>query len=387
MRPIAYSLSVMSNYLGRVPRPSWLTYLVTYRCNARCGMCDSWRMKPGPELTPEQAERVFAKIGRLDVIRLSGGEPFLRPDLPQIAEAALTACRPLVLHITTNGSFPERVVDFARHCSRPERLRFMVSFDGLEAEHDASRGAEVTFEKAFETARRLSELRGALRLEVSANHTVISPASLADHDRLCERLATIGVEPHVVLAYADSAMYSVKLRGKRADHLIVPRGYPLHPRLRGADVAAFVARLQQRVGQFRDPMLRLAKRYYLRGLSQRLAHAARARPNPRCVALRSHIRLLPDGGVPVCQFNTERVGNLLEQSLEEVWRGPSARESRAWVDACPGCWAECEVMPSALYSGDLLRELLPTLLHGYNPALTHRSGGHDEDRTQPLDAT
>jgi len=25
------------------------------------------------------------------------------------------------------------------------------------------------------------------------------------------------------------------------------------------------------------------------------------------------------------------------------------------VDACPGCWAECEVIPNALYSGAFLR--------------------------------
>lgn len=24
-------------------------------------------------------------------------------------------------------------------------------------------------------------------------------------------------------------------------------------------------------------------------------------------------------------------------------------------NACPGCWAECEVMPSAIYTGDLVR--------------------------------
>ena len=58
--------------------------------------------------------------------------------------------------------------------------------------------------------------------------------------------------------------------------------------------------------------------------------------------------------MPVCQFNTETVGNLSTQSFDDVWKSESALESRRWVDACPGCWAECEVMPSAIYSGDLL---------------------------------
>ena len=78
-------------------------------------------------------------------------------------------------------------------------------------------------------------------------------------------------------------------------------------------------------------------------------------PHPHCVALRSHLRLLPDGRVPVCQFNTETVGNLHASAFEDVWRSPSAESARGWVDACPGCWAECEVIPSAIYTGDIVR--------------------------------
>jgi hypothetical protein len=47
------------------------------------------------------------------------------------------------------------------------------------------------------------------------------------------------------------------------------------------------------------------------------------------------------------------VGNLATQSFDEVWGGEAATESRQWVDDCPGCWAECELMPNAIYSGDL----------------------------------
>lgn len=355
MRPIALALSILKNRSGAVPRPAWCTYLVCYRCNARCGMCDSWRIKPGAELTPDEVTIVFEKIGRLDVVRLTGGEPFLREDFLQVASAVLRASRPFVVHITTNGSFPDRIVEFVERFEAPGRLRFMVSFDGLETEHNASRGAEVEFETAIEAVRRLAALRDRYGIEVSANHTVISPQSLLDNDGLRARLAEWNVDVHSVLAYADSAMYGAKLRGKRAEHLIVPTGYPLHPKLAGADVIGFVERELSRTADFDNLMLRWGKRYYLRGLLARLRGEEGARPRPPCVALRSHIRLLPDGGVPVCQFNTERVGNLLTQSFEEVWHGPAAQPQRAWVDACPGCWAECEVMPNAIFTGDLLR--------------------------------
>ncbi len=149
-------------------------------------------------------------------------------------------------------------------------------------------------------------------------------------------------------------MYGIKLRGKRAEHLIVPTGYPLHPRLEGADVIGFVEREIQRTRGMKSVWRRLAKRYYLHGLLARLRGDA-SPPRPPCVALRSHVRLLPDGRVPVCQFNTQTVGNLSMDSFGSVWLSREAIDARAWVDACPGCWAECEVMPSALYTGDLVR--------------------------------
>jgi MoaA/NifB/PqqE/SkfB family radical SAM enzyme len=149
-------------------------------------------------------------------------------------------------------------------------------------------------------------------------------------------------------------MYSLKRVGRKAEDLIEATGYPLHPKLRGADVVGFVRRQLADLRTIRDLPTRIAKRYYLRGLLARLRRELRPRPHPKCVALRSHLRLLPDGRVPVCQFNTETVGNLLHQSFEEVWHRKPAESARQWVDACPGCWAECEVIPSALYSGDLL---------------------------------
>jgi MoaA/NifB/PqqE/SkfB family radical SAM enzyme len=317
-------------------------------------MCDSWRMKPGKELTVAEVRRVFAKIGSLDVVRLTGGEPFLREDFLELARAVYQAVAPGVLHITTNGSFPDAVSHFVECFPSPARLRFMVSFDGLEIEHNANRGKDVSFACAEETVRRLVEFGPRTKARVSINHTIISPASMAGHVELCQRFEPMGVDVHAVLAYSDSAMYGLKRFGARAQDLIPAAGYPLHPALRGADVVGFVRHLLRRLSRLRDPILRWGKRYYLRGLLARLENHPYPMPRPPCVALRSHLRLLPDGRIPVCQFNTETIGNLLHQSFAEIWHAEGTRQQRAWVDACPGCWAECEVMPNALYSGDLL---------------------------------
>jgi MoaA/NifB/PqqE/SkfB family radical SAM enzyme len=76
------------------------------------------------------------------------------------------------------------------------------------------------------------------------------------------------------------------------------------------------------------------------------------------VALNAHLRIFPNGDVPTCQFNSKTIGNLREQPFQEIWSSLAANEQRAWVKKCPGCWAECEVLPSAIYTLDLLKPRL-----------------------------
>ena len=52
---------------------------VTYRCNARCTMCGIWSSKPVAELPPAAYARLPASLRD---VNLTGGEPFLRDDLP-----------------------------------------------------------------------------------------------------------------------------------------------------------------------------------------------------------------------------------------------------------------------------------------------------------------
>ena len=189
------------------------------------------------------------------------------------------------------------------------------------------------------------------------NHTIISPRSLADAEGLRARFAPLGIDVQPVVAYEASATYDLALQGQKAEHLLRQDGYPLHHSLDVAETLAFLERSLADLSFLRDRATRVAKRYYLSGLAARLRGGRGARPRPRCVALRSHLRLLPDGSVPVCQFNGERVGRLRDQSVAAVWNGSPARAARAWVDACTGCWAECEVLPNALYSADALGAL------------------------------
>lgn len=102
----------LTDRFGR--RHTYLRLSLTERCNLRCRYCmpaEGVPLAPRDQLltTPElvRIARLFAEMG-VDKIRLTGGEPLVRKDAEDVAEAlgALPGLRTLAL--TTNGLLLER---------------------------------------------------------------------------------------------------------------------------------------------------------------------------------------------------------------------------------------------------------------------------------------
>jgi MoaA/NifB/PqqE/SkfB family radical SAM enzyme len=349
-RAVAFARTVREVHQGGAPLPRMLTYTVTFTCNARCMMCDSWK-KPGKDdLRIDEIERIFAQLPRLDAVRLTGGEPFVRRDLADIAHLAVKHLDPAILHVTTNGFLTDRIVDFCERRPRRVPLNLLVSIDGVEEAHDEIRGHRGAFREAMRTLEALAPRRKELRLNLAVNQTIVDAAGARDYRKLREHLSQLDIHNQVVIAYKESATYSVAKDVELAPPY--PGAFEPFGEITREQLTALFDELEVDLASY-PRAERAAKRYYLDGIRNRLiSHLAQ--PNPVCVALRAHLRIFPNGDVPVCQFNSKRVGSLREQSFDEVWFGSPARDARAWVRACPGCWAECEVLPSAVYSGDLL---------------------------------
>ena len=339
---------------GEACLPRMLTYTVTFACNARCVMCDSWRKDSQGDLSLADVERIFAQLPRMDAVRLTGGEPFVRKDLTEIARVAVSALEPALLHVTTNGFLTDRIVDFCERRPRTVPLKLLVSIDGVGDTHDVIRGHRGAFHAAMRTIEALAARRKELRLSLSVNQTVVDAAGAAQYRELHTILAPLGINNYVVVAYRASATYSV------AHEVNLAPGYPgaFEPfeDLSSTELEELFEAIGSDAASY-APADRAAKRYYLDGIRNRLLGQV-ASPNPTCVAVRAHLRIFPNGDVPVCQFNSQRLGNLREQTFEEVWFGAPAESARTWVRACPGCWAECEVLPSAFYSGDIFKHAL-----------------------------
>jgi MoaA/NifB/PqqE/SkfB family radical SAM enzyme len=351
--------AALASTIGKVRRgdaclPRMLTYTVTFTCNARCVMCDSWRKDGKGDLSLDEVERIFAQLPRMDAVRLTGGEPFVRRDLTDIARIAVKTVGPALLHVTTNGFLTDRIVDFCERRPRTVPLNLLVSIDGVGETHDAIRGHAGAFRSAMRTVEALAPRRKELRLNLAVNQTVVDAVGAAQYRELHALLAPLGIKNQVVVAYRASATYSVAAESNLAP--TYPGQFEPFDDLSPAVLQTLFEAIESDLESY--PLAeRAAKRYYLEGIRNRLL-AQEGSPNPPCVALRAHLRIFPNGDVPVCQFNSRKLGNLRDTPFRDVWFSPTTESARAWVRACPGCWAECEVLPSAVYSGDIFRHAL-----------------------------
>jgi MoaA/NifB/PqqE/SkfB family radical SAM enzyme len=350
MMRLASLISDIRRNRKQIPNmPRLLTYLVTFRCNMRCIMCDSWRKNDSNELTVAEIRSIFRQLPKLDLVRLSGGEPFLRRDLLDIANAAQSLLNPIGLHITTNGVLTDRIVDFCEQRHKDTRLYLLVSLDGIGETHNAIRGRSNVWERAVHTIETLAPRQKQLRLHLGVNQTIVSEDSLKEYGRLKIFLKPLGLQNSVVFAYNESATYHID--DQTTIRQVAGGQFKPFGRFDAGRLGSFFANVHNDLTEY-PSAVRLAKRYYLKGIKNRLLHQI-GFPNPNCVALSSHLRMMPDGSLPTCQFNSTRIGNLRNRDFASIWFGDTVAKQRRWVHRCPGCWAECEILPNAIYTGDL----------------------------------
>lgn len=363
---------------GNSVLPRLLTYTVTFRCNARCIMCDSWKMNGKGDLTLTEIEAIFRQLPKMDAVRITGGEPFVRNDLAEIVGLATRLLNPLGLHITTNGFLTERIVDLCKNRDKSLPLQIMVSLDGLKEKHNHVRGSSIAWSSATKTLEELAANRKKWKLDLAVNQTIVDREGVEQYRALREFLKPLGVRHQAVMAYDTSATYNV-----RREIDVAPKQmgqFQTFGEFNEADLRTLFAEIENDLKAI-PWWARLAKQYYLDGIRERLLRTDQHEQwtNPDCAALHSHLRIFPNGDIPTCQFNSRTIGNLREQSFATIWESQLADQQKTWVKKCVGCWAECEILPSAIYSLDLLKsrkqktvvkeqepQLVPTLVTNQN---------------------
>lgn len=128
------------------------TVIVTYRCNARCNMCNRYKKpsKPEEELTIE----TIKKLPPMYFTNITCGEPFIREDLADIVRELYKKSDRIV--ISTNGFFTDRIIKL---CEEFPKVGIRISIEGLEDTNNKIRGLDDGFNKGYTTLKKLVEMK------------------------------------------------------------------------------------------------------------------------------------------------------------------------------------------------------------------------------------
>ena len=169
---------VVKNILIDRKEPISLVHFVTNRCNARCSFCFIDFEDPktfSHELTLNEIDNLTKNLGgSLLNVNLTGGEPFARKDLIEIAKKYLINTTIQSIYVTTNASLPERVKIFAEEITKFDdkvELTFQISIDDMPEKHNKVRKLKNLFNNCIETYKLLKKMGDNINPVVSITVT------------------------------------------------------------------------------------------------------------------------------------------------------------------------------------------------------------------------
>jgi MoaA/NifB/PqqE/SkfB family radical SAM enzyme len=190
--------------------PLTLTFSVTAACQSLCKTCNIgavYLSNPAlaqRNLTLEEVERVFRALGPVYFFNVSGGEPFMRADLPEIVRLACIHLKPRLVHIPTNGIGTRFIEKATRqilaymdeYAPKSVPITIKPSIDGVGEGHDRVRGYKGNFARLQQTIQALLAIRRENpRLHVDLG-TVISNHNLEYLDEIEDWVHAQGIESY-----------------------------------------------------------------------------------------------------------------------------------------------------------------------------------------------
>lgn len=306
---------------------------LTYRCNAKCIMCNIWQEKGSQEISLKRLESLFSEnilADNIESINITGGEPLLRKELVDIIRLVATKCKKLVtLTINTNGFFYKKYPNLLSEIQKIQKetkkfqVMFYISLDGPREIHDLIRGKKGFFDNTLKTIQFLKQQTEITNLDVSVNCT-ITPENYQTMQETYELAADLGVK--IDFTYSmESAVYfnnneeiSTMSYSKEAKEQIT------------TTIAALLA----------SEKLTYNRSYYRNLL--RMIHGKKRVIS--CVFKEEGFFLHPSGKVYNCWAYDQQIGNIYDATLTTIWHSSQAETVRKEIDkTCETCTNNCYV--------------------------------------------
>lgn len=330
--------------------PPFLIVFINSICNLTCEHCFYWRnLNRRDDLTLEEFRKLSLDLGRIEILNLSGGEPFIRREFAEICSLFIENNHVSQIYVPTNGYFTERTETQLRQVLKSKTLRLFaceISLDGMPEYHDRFRGNPQSFAKAMETYQMLAGLqREDPRLRIHAN-TVAMSENMDEIRRLTEYLH----DNCPAMEHHNLAI----IRGDRKNPSLSGPALEQYKQLYDHVAAVWRDREEKRFGAIVEPLLQWAKIKTIEAEAQYV---------PCKAGILSGV-VYANGDVSVCETHPP-LGNLRKQSFFEIWDSEEARRLRAQIRA-KQCYCTNEVFlwPSIVFQPvQLGRALIQTRLN------------------------
>lgn len=341
---------------GWARSPNHVSLDLTRRCNLRCRMCyyygkEKQISRRFNELTSQ--EIISLIVNRLSGVNydLTGGEPFIRTDLPEILAAIRK--RGCGRFVTTNGTLITR--EIAARIVGEELLNWVsVSIHGLEETHDMITRTPGSFKRALKGIEYLINERvrqGAALPGVNICCT-ITQHNIGDAEGLAALLNLTGVE-NVSFGHASFIMSDIKKA-----HQDTMDSSGLHCEPAYDELLDAPPEIQISPAQLDDYVGAIARLRVDRGL-QRICTSPKGygpedirnhysdmgwKYKSSCTYPWRNLRVAPDGAITPCVGYV--VGNVREQDIKRIWNNERFRKFRKCLyrhKLFPGCIRCCKL--------------------------------------------
>ena len=326
----ALSAPLAEKYL--TPAPSYLFLELIRRCTHRCGMCNIWQ-DPTDGMPLDEIQRIFSAplFGDIERVILTGGEPTLRRDLPEIADFFLDTYPKLkLMAVLTTGYGTKRIIAQTEAIlkrmagdARKPRLLMQLSFDGIGKTYDKIRNIDKAWDQTYATVLALQKLQKTYPHLDLMLHAVIQPLNVRELDQIDSFAADMGIPVLYSLAViSDTYFNNTTLQSQLAfsdEEMELAKEFLRHPR----DIGS--------------PEIQL----YCQDLVNMMGGAKRER---RCMMGYYMMYVQMDGKVYPCVNSGDNLlGDLRTQPAEKIWFGEDANRKRALVrkEFCPTCTSAC----------------------------------------------
>jgi len=334
LKVIGYKLARAG--LIKPPMPLVITYSVTNLCQSRCKTCYIWKLwKHNPklskdELTLAEIEKIFKSMGHTYFFNISGGEPYLRKDLPQIIDLACKYLTPGVIHIPTNGLAPELIEKKTKEILKIMKknktkipLTIKPSLDAVGKKHDKIRGVKGNFERVMETIKRLNKLKEQNKnLHVGVG-TIISNFNVDDIQEIVDFAHKL-----------DMDSYISEIAEQRTELFTMDKDITPSVQKYKKAINYFMKAVRENMKNKR-PLTRYVQAFRLVYYNLVIRTLKEKRQIIPCYAGLSNFHLTPNGDVwPCCILGYAKpMGNLREYNynFKKMWYSKKAREVRKYI--------------------------------------------------------